>query len=297
VPLVVVDRIFGLVAMSRTGEEGFSERDFDRAKLLANFGSIALANSYTFLEAAERGDIEREAAIAAEVQRSIVPRKIPDVAGLSFGAWTEAARGVCSDYYDVVRTGPDKAIAVIGDVAGKGVAASLVMVMIRSILHLITASAKDAATLVSWVNRGISGKVDMDHYATLGLLRVDARTGEIEYSNAAHQPVLLYRRSTDAVEALDIKSIPIGVEARTPYQSRSFRLAGGDILVLYTDGVVEAMNENGKQFGRKNLGSVVARGRDLGAKELAESIREELRDYSGRARRHDDQTVLVIKAR
>lgn len=296
-PLVVRDRVIGAVALSKSGPEPFTERDFDRAKLLANFGSIAVANSFSFLEAAERSDIDREAAIAEAIQKTIAPRKIPELAGVSFGAYTSPARGVCSDYYDVIQTRADRAVLVVGDVAGKGVNAGIVMAMVRSIIHLITNSAKDTATLLSWVNRGISGKVDTDHFATLSLVSVDASTGEAEFSNAAHQPLLIYRKDADAIETVDIKSIPIGVERATEYAAKRLRFRPGDVLVMYTDGVVEAMNEQGRQFGRKNLGNAILRCRELSAKEIAEAIRGDVMEFSGRTKQHDDQTVLVMKAK
>ncbi|MBL8967512.1 MAG: SpoIIE family protein phosphatase [Spirochaetaceae bacterium] len=296
-PLIVRDRIIGALALSKSGGEPFDERDFDRAKLLANFGSIAVANSFSFLEAAERSDIEREAAIAEGVQKTIVPKKLADLGAFSFGVFTTPARGVCSDYYDVIQTRADRAVLAVGDVAGKGVAAGIVMAMIRSILHLITNSAKDTATLLSWVNRGISGKVDLDHFATLSLVAVDATTGEAEFANAAHQPLLIYRKDSDAIETVDIKSIPIGVERATEYSAKRLRIRPGDVLVMYTDGIVEAMNEQGRQFGRKNLGNAILRSRDLPAREIAEAIRDDVAEFSGRSRQHDDQTVLVLKAK
>ncbi len=295
-PLSVRDQVIGLVAVARVGEEPFSEKDFDRLKLIASFGAISVSDAFTFLEAAERGDIDREAAIAEEIQRTVIPRKLPELPGFSLGVFTNSARGVCSDYYDIIRVRGERSLVAFGDVAGKGVSAGLVMVMVRSILHLIVNSTKDAATLMAWVNRGLSGKVDMDHFSTLSLLLVDG-AGDIEYANAAHQPLLIYRKESDSLESIDIKSIPIGVESASEYASRKFRLKQGDILLLYSDGVIEAMNEQGRQFGRKNLGNAVLRVRDLGAREIAEAIKAELEDFSGTTRRHDDQTVLVIKTR
>ena len=296
-PLIVRDRIIGAICVTRARGELFTERDFDRCKLLANFGSIAVANSFSFLEAAERSDIEREAAIAEDVQRTMAPKRLPELPGLSFGAFTSPARGVCSDYYDIIQTRPDKAVLVIGDVAGKGVAASLVMVMVRSILHLITNSTKDAATLLQWINRGVSGKIDLDHYATVGLVAADAASGALEFANAGHQPLLIYRANAGAIETVEIKSIPVGVERTTPYAAKRLALGAGDVLVMYTDGIIEAMNTQGKQYGRKNLGNVIQRSHSLPAKEIAERIRSDLLEFAGPSRQHDDQTVLVMKAK
>ncbi len=294
-PLIVRDRIIGAVSVVKTGEGSFSERDFDRCKLLANFGSIAVANSFSFLEAAERSDIEREADIAADVQANLVPKKLPEVRGIAFGVFASSARGVCSDYYDVIPTKGDKAVVAVGDVAGKGVAASIVLVMVRSILQLITASTKDAATLLQWVNRGITGKVDLDHYATLCLAAVDSASGAVELANAGHQPAFICRAADGNLETVEAKSVPIGVERGTVYGSTRFALGEGDILVLYTDGIVETMNPQGKQYGRKNLGAVVQRARASSPSQIASRIEEDLLGFAGQTRPHDDRTVLVMK--
>jgi len=294
-PLILRDRIIGAVSVVKSGEGSFSERDFDRCKLLANFGSIAVANSFSFLEAAERSDIEREADIAAEMQKNLIPEEFPEVAGIALGSYSSSAHGVCSDYYDILQTRADKAILVVGDAAGKGVAAGVVLVMLRSILHLITASTKDAATLLQWVNRGITGRVDSDHYATLILAAVDAGTGMVEIANAGHQPAIICRASDGSLEAVEAKSVPIGVERRTAYSSTNVALARGDMLVLYTDGIVETINAQGKQYGRKNLGLVIQRSRGLEPQAIAEAIRDEVEQFAGQSLPHDDRTVLVMK--
>jgi sigma-B regulation protein RsbU (phosphoserine phosphatase) len=295
-PLVTRDHVIGLLIVSRVGDEPFSERDFDRVKLLASFGAIAVSDAFTFVEAAERGDIERDAVIAEGIQRTVVPRALPELPGFQVGVFSNPARGVCSDYYDIIRIKARRSLVVFGDVAGKGVAAGLVMVMVRAILNFIVHTTGDASTLLGWVNRGLCGKVDRDHFSTLGLLMVDSATGEIEYANAAQQPLLIYRRESGSIETIDIKGIPIGVEGMTEYSSRSIRLGPDDILLLHSDGVVEAMNGEGGQLGIKNLGSYLLRARDLDAKGIALAIKAEVDGFSGLSRRHDDQTVLVIKA-
>jgi sigma-B regulation protein RsbU (phosphoserine phosphatase) len=294
-PLILRDRIIGAVSVVKAGEGRFSERDFDRCKLLANFGSIAVANSFSFLEAAERSDIERESDIAAVMQKNLLPEKLPTVTGLEFGVFSSPAPGVCSDYYDVIQTRPEKALIVVGDAAGKGVAAGTVLVMIRAILHLITASTKDVATLMQWVNRGISGKVDSDHFATLCLASIDARTGVAEVSCAGRQSAAVCRAATGELAAVEAASVPIGIERGTAYTSSRVDLDAGDALVLFSDGTVEAMNAQGKQYGRKRLGAAIQACRTLPAQEMAERIRSEIEDFAGASLPRDDRTLLVMK--
>jgi sigma-B regulation protein RsbU (phosphoserine phosphatase) len=294
-PLILRDRIIGAVSVVKVGNGRFSERDFDRCKLLANFGSIAVANSFSFLEAAERSDIERESDIAAVMQKQLLPEELPAVAGLEFGAFSNPAPGVCSDYYDVIRTRPEKALIVVGEAAGKGVAAGTVLVMIRAILHLIIASTKDVATLMQWVNRGVSGKVDSDHFATLCLASVDARTGIAEVSCAGRQSAVVCRAATGELTAVEAASVPIGIEKGTAYASSRIDLAEGDVLVLFSDGTVETMNAQGKQYGRKRLGAEIQACRNLHAQEMVERIRLDIEDFAGASLPRDDRTLLVMK--
>jgi phosphoserine phosphatase RsbU/P len=296
VPLMVEDKIIGVAAMSKSRPgEHFGEADFDRCKLLGNFGTLFVSNFFSFLAANEKSGIERSAGIAAEIQRTIIPKTLPQFPTLGVGAFTSPARGVSGDYYDVIHSREDRLVGIIGDVAGKGVSAALVMVMIRSILHLVTNTDKNIATVLDWVNRGITGKVDLDHYATLGMVAINIPTGELEYTNASHQPLLVYRRATNTMETVDIKSVPIGIERTNTYQRKALRLNGGDIAVLYTDGIVETMNAHGKQYGRKGLGLAIMRNRDLSPREIASRIQAELVEFVGNARQHDDQSALIFK--
>jgi len=296
VPLMVEDRIIGLVAVARTTKDSFfTESEFDRYKLLANFGTLSLSHFFSFLEAKERSGLKQSADTAAEIQKAITPKRIPQFPTLQIGAYTQPALGVSGDYYDVIQTRKDRVIGVVGDVAGKGVAAALVMVMVRSILHLVTNTTRDMGTVLDWINRGMTGKVDIDHYATLAVMAIDLNTGEVEFSSAGHQPLLIYRRASDTLETVDLQSVPIGVERAAEYTRKIIKLAIGDIAVLYTDGIVEALNEQGKQYGRRGLSSMITRHKDLAPKEIVAKIKSDLSSFVGSTRQHDDQTVLVFK--
>ena len=296
VPLLVEERVIGVLAVERLpGSQPFTEIQFDHSKTLANFGALQISNFFSFQEARERSERERSANIAAEIQSLIIPKKLPEYPSAALGAFTAPAVGVSGDYFDILQTRKDRLLLAVGDVAGKGVAAALVMVMVRSILHLVANTDKDVATMLSWINRGITGKIEMDHYATLGLVSVNLSTGEIEYANAGHQPLLIFRAAEDGIESVESKSIPIGVERGMTYTKKSLRLRSGDILLMYTDGVVESMNSQGRQFGRKNLGTSLLKSHDLSARDAASRIRSDLANFVGETRQHDDQTVLVMK--
>lgn len=296
IPLVVEKRVLGVLAiLKRKRGRLFERTDFEKVQTFADYTSLTMDNLFTYLEVLDKREIEREVGIAAEIQQKLLPKRLPTVPNTSLAVFARPARGVSGDYYDILRYKDGRIGLAICDVAGKGVPASLVMVMIRSILHLIASSAKNAATVVSWINRGIAGNVELDHYATLSYLLYDPRTSEVEYSNAGHHPLLIYRREGARIETVDTPGIPIGIESTTKYEQKVCRLEDGDFLLLYTDGIVEAMDVEGRQYGYDGLVEAVQRLADLPPGEFSQKLQEELQGFVGQARQHDDQTMLVLK--
>jgi sigma-B regulation protein RsbU (phosphoserine phosphatase) len=285
-----------VVALSRIpSRSAFTSSDFERARMLADFGSIVIRNLQLAMEAAEKSTIDKETSISEDIQKMFLPKKLPDMEKMSFGAFSSPARGVHSDYYDIIHNKQGSAVLVISDVAGKGIHSSLLMVMIRTLLHLTTITTKNIGTVLTWVNRGITGKIEMDHFATLALAEVDLETGQIQYSSAAHQNALIVRKKTSTSEMLEMESVPIGVDRKTEYTATNLQLEPGDTFVMYTDGILEAMNIQGKQYGKKRLGDVILRNAGQTAKDLAVTVRSDVQDFIGQARQHDDQSILIMR--
>lgn len=297
IPLIVEKRVFGvLTVITRQREMHFTQADFDRAKVFAEYASLTLENLYNYMQLLEKQEIEREVGIAAQIQRQLQPSRIPRVKGAELAAFSLPARGVSGDYYDILRLSKNgKFGLVVCDVAGKGVPASLVMVMIRTIIHLVAASGRDAATIVNWINRGIAGQVDIDRFATLSVATYDPSTRTLEYSNAAHHPAIIYHSTTRQAEHIDTEGLPIGLERDVLYGKVERDLAPGDFVLLYTDGVVEAMNEKREQFGEDRLLDAVSRYASGGPRELVSGITQEMEQFVGRTKQQDDQTLVVMK--
>ncbi|MCA1951139.1 MAG: SpoIIE family protein phosphatase [Treponema sp.] len=298
VPFLIEERIIGVAILTRKKSSPvFTDKDFDKATLLAGFASVIINTIYSFQDVSERSDIDRAASIAEDIQKALRPKKLPKLPNLTFGTFSESAWGVYSDYYDVIPVSKERIYIVIGDVAGKGIQASLIMVMIRAILHLITNTNKNTATILSWINRGITGKIDIDHFATLQILCVNPLTGSCEYANAGHRPLLIWRNNLGLVDAIDAESVPIGVEKNTEFKSTHFTIAPEDVLIFYTDGVIEAINGKGKQYGIKSLTTLLHKFHDLSAVEIAQKIKVDIKSFMGDTKQHDDQTVLVVKTK
>lgn len=296
VPLMVKDRVVGVSGVARLPENvPFTEEDFRAARILADFSGSAVNNVYSVQEILEHADLEREASIASKIQKTLHPKRLPDLPDVGFGSFFNATKGVCGDYYDIILARRDRIALVVADVAGKGIQSSMVMIMLRSILHLVTNTTKTASTILDWVNKGITGKIDLDHYATMAFVLYNPSEKTLEYATAGHQSMLIWRESTGKIEQVSQKTDPIGVERNSQYADLKLTVSKGDIIILYTDGLIEALNREGKQYGINTLSSVIAEHHTSSAKEIANEVKHNIQTFVGSASLHDDQTLVLMK--
>ena len=298
IPLVVGNRVLGVIsALKRAANQYFTDEDFQHLKTFADYASITIDNLYTYLEVLEKRQMEREVDIAAQIQKRLLPSQIPSLPRATLAVHSMPAHGVSGDYYDIIPLDGDKVALIICDVAGKGIPAAMVMVMIRSIVHLLVAPGNDAAATLTSINQGITGRIEIDHFATIGILIYDQGRREAQYANAAHLPLMVYRHATGTLAKLDAKGLPIGVERDASYEQKRLRVEPGDMLVLCTDGIIEAMNADGQQYTLGRLKSVIEKDAAEGADRLVESIRKDVGVHVAGARQHDDQTLLLLQVR
>jgi len=298
IPLVVGNRVLGVIsALKRAENQHFTDLDFQHLKTFADYASITIDNLYTYLEVLEKRQMEKEVEIAAQIQKRLLPAELPQLSLASLAVHSLPARGVSGDYYDVLPLDGDKVALVICDVAGKGIPAAMVMVMIRSIVHLLVTPGRDAAATLTEINQGITGRIEIDHFATIGVLIYDQGRREAQYANAAHLPLMVYRHRTGTLGKLDAKGLPIGVERDASYELKNLHVEPGDVLVLCTDGIIEAMNADGQQYTLGRLKAVIEKSAAAGAEKLVEAIRRDVDAHVGAARQHDDQTLLLLQVR
>lgn len=295
-PLIVSNKILGVMGViNRNRKKVFSESDFEHISTFADYTSLTIDNLFTYMELIEKQEMEREVGIAADIQQQLLPSKLPKVKGTNMAAYSIPAKGVSGDYYDVIPIKKGKTALVMCDVAGKGVPASLVMVMIRTIIHLIAGANKDTSSIVSWINKGVAGRIALDRFATLSFLTYDPETRHMEYSNAAHHPLLIYRHKTKTFESLDTEGIPIGLEKTSKYGKVATNLESGDLVALFTDGIIEAMNQDNQQYSMEALEKIIEKNYDLSSSELLKVIQQDIDKFVGKAKQHDDQTLLLMK--
>ena len=297
VPLIIAGRVLGTIVLAKTRPgEKFTDIDFNHIRTFSDYAALTIDNIYNYHDLIEKSELHREIRIAADIQKNLLPGTIPDTKGLSFAAFTEAARGVSGDYYDFFRLDKNKTAIIICDVVGKGVPASLLMIMIRTIIRLAASPRRSAAQILTILNRAIIGRTDADQFATMSFIVYDESTKEVAYSNAAHAPLLHYQSSSRNFLEIDTPGLPIGIESTETYVQKVITLDKDDILALYTDGITEARNIENKEYSQYSLQRVLRSDAGLTPEKLIASVRSDLKSFVGDFRQHDDQTLLIMKA-
>lgn len=295
-PMVVNDKAIGIIALARTAnKEPFSELDFEKAQVLCDFACASVKNVYSFQEFRDHTELVRESEIATKLQETMNPKVLPVIPGIQLGSFQDKAEGVCADYYDVLPSRQDRISFIMADVAGKGMNSVVIMIMLRAIMRLITNTKQTAATIIQWANRGIAVEDNIDHFASLSLLNYDGINHKVEYATAGSSPILYYSAAEGKVEQLYTSSEPIGIEKQSTYADNTIDVQSGDIIVLYSDGVAEAVNKSGAQYSIDRLIKSITDNKDAGSKEIASLVKADIKNFTGSARQHDDQTLLVIK--
>ncbi len=244
----------------------------------------------------EKERFEEQLEIARNIQVNLLADKFPEIDGIEIDAYYKAAKGVGGDYYDIIHVKEENKIgAIIADVSGKGVPAALVMVMIRTVFHSTFRFVKKTNEAIVNINTGISGRLTGDKFATMFFLIYDYKNGIMEYTNAAHSPLIVYRSKTDEILELDTEGIPVGVDVSAQFGTKSIKLMDGDILVTFTDGITEAMNIKEEMYKSERLKAAIKRNAKLSASEIVKNIITEIDAFVGEAPQHDDMTLLVIK--
>ncbi len=299
--LVYARKAVGVLAVTRRSGEPFSQNDEEVFGGIAEQSAIALGSAIIHVEAAEKRRFERELTQASEIQRVLLPRAAPALADYEIAAEYKAARHVSGDYYDYVMVDEDRYGIAIGDVCGKGIAASLIMAMCRSNLRGRAPENLSPASVLHSVNHSIFPDIREDMFVSLLYLILERGSQEITLARAGHEPPLLYRTATGETEVIETSGLAAGIDEgpvfKRSVKDHRFRMEPGDILLLYTDGVIECENGEGDEFGLDRLRRVLVENHECGSQDLVNAIVAELSRFSAGAAQSDDITLIAIEKR
>jgi len=245
--------------------------------------------------------MQKEVRVAQQIQHALLPKEFPQIEGFQIGASYRAAKEVGGDYYDFIWVDPTTLGIAVGDVAGKGVPGSMVMAMIRTAMRLEARKNKSPSNVLLKVHQHVNGDMKRGMFATMFYIILDSRNRSISFASAGHNPMILYRKSTDEVYFLKPKGFPLGIDlpdeslfAKT-LEVQKLILQKDDVLMIYTDGVTEAMNQAEEQFGEARLIQAIRENAHRTPEELVEKLEIDIADFVGAAEQNDDVTIVVIK--
>jgi sigma-B regulation protein RsbU (phosphoserine phosphatase) len=242
----------------------------------------------------QRDDLLKDVELAAEVQRLFLPSGKSVIAGLEIAGMMHPARGVSGDYFDYFPIDAHTTQVVIADVVGKGVPAALLMSATAAAMRLEANHERNMIEQVERLNTGIHSVSDSDRFVTLLLAEIDTQKRTLRYVNCGHNPALLFRAKTGVFTLMHSSCPPIGLSPEEICALASENLMAGDVLVFYTDGVTEAENRLGEEFGMERLSETVLRSASLSAEDLMSNIYSAAAEFCAHDF-NDDVTILVVK--
>ena len=293
VPLQTQNRVIGLIYVDCQWQRDFAPEDLELLTVLANVAATRIEQERLTLAEDDKRRYEQELEQAASIQTGLLPRDPVVLAHVEVTGFNIACRTVGGDYYDFLPYPDDRLGLVIGDVAGKGLPAALVMATLQARVQVLAEEVDDAVRLMSRLNRVMAKHCSDNRFVTLFFGLLD-REGELRYCSAGHNPALVVR-ADGGDEWLPGRGWPLGMFPDASFDVVSSRLEPGDLLLLYSDGVTEAADPAGEQFGGHRLAELVRPDRDRPLAEVLESIRDALDDWTVGAPPGDDITVVAAR--
>lgn len=299
-PLISGNRRLGVIAVvADRAFRSYSQNDFEVFNSLAEQSALALANAMAHQQAEEKKQIEAELRSASEIQRILLPERDPKLDGFIVAGRNIPARVLSGDYYDYVWPGSNRFGAVIADVSGKGPPAALITAMCRSVLRSHAPGNASPSAVLSSVNRMLYGDIREDMFVSMIYLLLDPTSSQVTLARAGHTMPLLWRKNTNSVEEISSGGMAVGIDRGEVFErvirDCSFAMHEGDCLLVYTDGVNEAMDARGDEFGEERIKAALAASAAGGAKAVVDGLIADLERFLQGRRSHDDITLIALQ--
>ncbi len=291
----VDDRLLGVLQLINTHHDQFETFDTRVAKAFAAHAGSALERTRLQREAHQAAAWRREMELARRIQQSFLPEKLPDLAGYEFATWWQPAEFVSGDYYDWFALCDGRLGIVTGDVCGHGVGPSLVMASLRAMLRVLSQTTRDPQQILSLLADAMTDDLKETQFVTLILAAIDPVSHQLSFANAGHAPALHIRRQAGEIYRLKPSRLPLGFPGGPTLETPdAVLLAPGDLVLLGTDGIVEARNPQHELFGFNRLAELILQNLTASATELAERISRTVTEFQGGKPPTDDATLLIV---
>ena len=299
-PLLYAKQIMGVLALanSRMGAP-FSQNDFVVFKSIAEQSAFALYNAIIYSEANEKKRLDHDLEIARDIQRILLPAESPKVAGFEINGINIPARQVSGDYFDYIHIDAERLGVAIADVSGKGVPASLIMAICRSVLRSQAIGNPSPAEVLQKVNRQLYPDIKEDMFISMAYLVLDHVRSTVTLARAGHDAPLLYAQNTQEVRPLKTPGMVVGIDSGDVFdrltKDVAVPLEAGDCILLYTDGITEALDNEGNEFGLERMMKAFRATAKQGPQAIVSRLIDELRDFVGATPQNDDITLIAIR--
>jgi len=273
----------------------FHSEDLDFLVKLSGHMAMALDNAQLHRDQLIKQRLEKELALARNIQKSLLPDRPPVVPGYEIAVLNEPCFEVGGDYYDFLALGPHTLLLVIADVEGKGVSSALVMSNLQATLRALVMHLHSLEVLATSLNEMIFNDTKSEKYLSCFLGLVDTRRGGIHYINAGHVPPILIRANGKAVQDLEEGGTVVGLFPNADYTRGATELKPGDVLMLCTDGILEACNKKEEEFGRERLVECIQRNQKKTAQGIVDAVLADVDTFSAGSKYTDDKVLMIMK--
>ena len=298
VPLQARNEVVGVLLLGPpTDREQYTSAERQALSTSGEVFALILENARLTDRAVEQERVRRDLAMAAEVQRRLLPPQAPRCDAATFAAFTLPARTIGGDYYDFLDLGGEEVGIAVADVSGKGISAALLMSVVQASVRVITSQRNGSLSeLAAQMNGFLYRSTGANRYATFFYAQIENRGRRLRYVNAGHNPPYFVRCASGATEIIELSvgGTVLGLFPETAFQEAALDIRPGDLLVVFTDGVTEALNTAGEEFGEERLKEVLRAAVGTPADEIAERLTDTMRDWIGNAEQHDDLTFVVV---
>ena len=293
-PIRIGSEVIGAFNLESDEPDAYEAEDMELLIAFASQAAVAIERTRLHEEVLEKRRLEEEVTIGQRIQRTFLPERNPELPNFDIAGANYSSELVGGDYYDFIRIADQQLGVVVGDVSGKGIAAALIMASFRASLIAEIRNNYAIRTIMTKVNRLLWESVEADRFVTAiyGVLDIGVR--RFTYVNAGHNPGFLYRAATDRFDSLDATGPLLGTLQTVSFKERTVEIGPGDVLVLYTDGVTEAMNGSQEFFGEERLQEVVRRRKAEPAALVVRGIWDAVREFR-EGDQDDDLTIVVLR--
>lgn len=293
VPIVSDGTILGVFNLESNQLNAYHQEDLELLTAFASQAAVSIERARLHKETLEKRKLEEDLKIAREIQKTFLPKEDPSIAGFDISGINISSERVGGDYYDFIPIVENQLGVAIADSSGKGIPASLIMAAFRASLKAEIRNNYTIRTIFNKVNYLLFESLERENYVTAVYGVLDTKSKIFTFSNGGHNPPILYRPN-GTIEYLTEGGIALGMFPNSTYEERSIPLHKGEVIVFYTDGTTEAMNDKRDEFGIKRLEEIIRGNHSLPARDLQTKIIEKINEFSG-GKRSDDLTMMVVK--